>query len=91
MAVGAFGLFDRQRTMWQDRAMGRNEFIQQILELAPALKAEGATHLYIYGSRVQGTERPDNDLDVFIEYNPESRFALLELAGIQMLLDEEVK
>lgn len=69
--------------------MGKVEIIQQILELAPALKAEGATHLYIYGSRARGTERPDSDLDVFIEYNPESRFSLLELAGIQMLLDDE--
>jgi predicted nucleotidyltransferase len=65
------------------------DIIAQLRELEPALKSEGATHLYVYGSRARGTERPDSDLDVFVEYNPETQFSLMELAGIRLVLEDE--
>ena len=34
-----------------------------------ALRENGATGLYVFGSRAYGTERPDSDLDLFIDYN----------------------
>ena len=35
-----------------------------------ALRENGATGLYIFGSRARGAERPDSDLDLFIDYDP---------------------
>jgi predicted nucleotidyltransferase len=37
------------------------------------LRENGATGLYVFGSRAIGTERPDSDLDLFIDYDPEGK------------------
>jgi hypothetical protein len=34
------------------------------------LRENGATGLFMFGSRALGTERPDSDLDLFIDYDP---------------------
>jgi predicted nucleotidyltransferase len=52
------------------------------------IQAEGVKALYVYGSRARGTHRADSDLDVFVEYDPASRFSLLNLAGVKLILEE---
>ena len=38
-----------------------------------ALHENGATGLFMFGSRALGVSRPDSDLDRFIDYDPESK------------------
>jgi len=38
-----------------------------------ALRANGATALFLFGSRARGSERPGSDLDLFIDYNPAAK------------------
>jgi len=38
-----------------------------------ALRENGATGLFIFGSRAVGTERADSDLDLFIDYDPATK------------------
>jgi uncharacterized protein len=53
-----------------------------------AIHAEGDLALYVYDSRARGKCRQDSDLGVFVEYDPASRFSLLNLAGVKLILDD---
>lgn len=69
--------------------MGRTDIVQRIRAQAEAVKALGATALYIYGSRARGDERDDSDLDVFVDYDPE-KFGFVELVELEDMLSKEL-
>jgi len=68
--------------------MTREEIITTIRSTAPALKAEGVTKIAIFGSRSRGDARPDSDLDVLVEVDPDSRFSILNLVGVQHIIED---
>lgn len=63
------------------------EVTRRIGEVRSAILAEGATALYVYGSRARGDHRSDSDLDVFVDFEPGTGFSLLEIAGIKITLE----
>jgi uncharacterized protein len=68
--------------------MTREEIIATIRNNAEALKAEGVTKLAIFGSRVRGDNRPDSDIDILIEVAPDASFSLLNLIGVQHIIED---
>ncbi len=53
--------------------MNQANFIDVLRTYDAALRASGATALYIFGSRARGTARPESDLDLFIDYDPAAK------------------
>src|SRR5438105_15160258 len=53
--------------------MNRTDLLNALREYDVALRANGATALHMFGSRARGAERPDSDLDLFIDYDPAAR------------------
>jgi uncharacterized protein len=70
--------------------MSRNDIISRIRRHADAIRAEGATALYLFGSVARDEARADSDLDVFVDYDPKSKFSLVNLSGIRLLIMDAI-
>jgi predicted nucleotidyltransferase len=70
--------------------MDRVEVVRKLQDRVAAIKAMGATSLYLFGSVARGEANPGSDLDLFVDYDPASRFSLVELVGIKQLLEGEL-
>jgi uncharacterized protein len=53
--------------------MNQSALIEVLRTYDAALRENGATGLFIFGSGAVGTQRPDSDLDLFIDYDAEAK------------------
>jgi uncharacterized protein len=67
-------------------AMTRDEALAAIASRADALQARGAPSAYLFGSTMRGEARPDSDIDIFIDVDPDRKFSLIDLVGIELYL-----
>ncbi len=70
--------------------MNRVEAITKLQAHADAIKALGATSLYLFGSAARDEARVDSDLDLLVEYDPNRKFSLVDLVGIKLFLQDEL-
>jgi uncharacterized protein len=70
--------------------MNRAEVLSKLKPHIPAIKAMGATSLYLYGSAARNEARADSDIDLFIDYDSASRFNAFGLVGIKLFLEDEL-
>jgi predicted nucleotidyltransferase len=70
--------------------MNRHEAILALKSQATDVKALGATALYLFGSTARDDASAASDLDLFIDYDPESKFSLIELVGIKQFLESRL-
>jgi predicted nucleotidyltransferase len=53
--------------------MKQANLIEILRRYDAALRENGATAVFVFGSRARGTGGPDSDLDLFIDYNPTAK------------------
>jgi predicted nucleotidyltransferase len=71
------------------RSMNQSALIEVLRTYDAALRENGATGLFMFGSRAVGTPRPDSDLDLFIDYDSEARIPnLFRLMQIEEEISE---
>ena len=70
--------------------MNRIEAVDKLKSRADAVRSMGATSLYLFGSIAQNEAGHGSDLDLFIDYDPESRFNAFDLVGIKQYLENEL-
>lgn len=68
--------------------MNRKDAITRLQANADAVRAMGATSLYLFGSTARDEATAGSDIDLFIEYDPASRFNAFDLVGIKLFLEE---
>ena len=70
--------------------MKRTDAIKRLKRHAHVMKSMGVTSLYLFGSTARDEALVSSDLDLFIDYDPDRRFSLLDLVGIKQFLEEEL-
>jgi predicted nucleotidyltransferase len=70
--------------------MNRTGALSRLRQTAQVVRGMGATALYLFGSTARNEAHMASDLDVFIDYDPEKHFSLLDLVGIKQFLEEEL-
>jgi predicted nucleotidyltransferase len=68
--------------------MNRAEALKRLRTFADALRARGATSLYLFGSTARDTAGANSDLDLFIDYDPRGKFNAFDLVASKRLLEE---
>ncbi|MGL1833320.1 nucleotidyltransferase family protein [Rhodocyclaceae bacterium SMB388] len=56
--------------------------------LASFCEAHHILRLSLFGSQLKGTARPDSDIDLLVEFDPEHVPTLLGIAGMEIELSE---
>ena len=70
--------------------MTREEAIDALARHRDELRARGATALYLFGSTARDEAGAESDLDLFLDYDPQSKFSLLTLVQLQRLLQDRL-
>jgi predicted nucleotidyltransferase len=70
--------------------MNRLDAIRELTNRADALKARGATSLFVFGSTARDQTRAESDLDLFIDYDPQRKFSLVDLSALKNFLEDEL-
>ena len=70
--------------------MNRLEAIARLNRFVDAIKARGATSLFLFGSAARDEAQGGSDLDLFIEYDPTKKFSLVDLVRIKQFLEDEL-
>jgi uncharacterized protein len=70
--------------------MSRDEALAKLHDYARDVRAMGATSLYLYGSTARAEASPESDLDIYIDYDPASRFNAFDLIGIKQFLERQL-
>jgi predicted nucleotidyltransferase len=78
-------LADRSK-LAQAQAHEPNRSPQKIATFESALKARGATSLYLFGSTARNEAGKKSDLDLFLDYDPKSKFNALDLVAAKRFL-----
>jgi predicted nucleotidyltransferase len=68
--------------------MNRQEAIDILVAHRDALRALGVRHAALFGSVARGEGRPDSDVDILIELEPDAEFDAFEYAGLKMYIEE---
>lgn len=70
--------------------MTRNDAISALTACADAIKARGATSLFLFGSAARDSAAPGSDLDLFMDYDPAEKFSLVDLVDLKFYLEDRL-
>jgi uncharacterized protein len=68
--------------------LARDELISELRAQRQVFARKGVIHMTLFGSRARGDNRPDSDVDLMIEVDPDRKFSLVELSGVGLAVQD---
>ena len=68
--------------------MNKEQVIATLRAHERELRHRGVLHAALFGSVARGEEKPDSDIDILIELEPEAPIGLFEYVGIEQYLGD---
>ena len=65
------------------KKMDGQEILARLRENETVLRARGVSHAALFGSRARGDNRPDSDIDIMIEVDPEAHVGVWDYVGLK--------
>ena len=65
------------------KSMNSQEIIARLKENEATLRSRGVSHAALFGSRARGDNRPDSDIDIMIEIDPEAHLGVWGYVGLK--------
>ncbi len=72
------------------RDLNREQLLAELRALKPQFERKGVAHLAIFGSRARGDNRPDSDVDLLLEAEPDRKFSLLDAIGAGHIVQDNL-
>lgn len=63
--------------------MNSSEALETLRRAQDALRGRGVKHAAVFGSVARGENRPDSDIDIMIEIDPEARITVFDYVDIK--------
>src|SRR5436309_3287322 len=63
--------------------MNSQEALETLRRSEQALRARGVRRAALFGSVVRGENRPDSDIDILVEIDPEAHITLFDYVGLK--------
>ena len=70
--------------------MNRIQAVAKLKGCADAIRALGATSLFLFGSTARDENNSNSDLDLFVDYDPNGKFNALDLVDIKFFLEDRL-
>jgi predicted nucleotidyltransferase len=68
--------------------MEREDVIARLKAHEPELHARGVRHAALFGSLARGEARPDSDIDIFVELEPDAPIGIYEYVSIKQFISD---
>jgi predicted nucleotidyltransferase len=63
--------------------MNGQDIIAKLRDNESALRQHGVTHVALFGSAARGEQRPDSDIDIMVELDPQIVRTIFDYSGVK--------